>query len=83
MKKMEKIYDAQSKMTQQERKEQRKIEKEANLLAKELVNNKEMTAAEKLDAFTALKKQTNDQIYKVFGKSGHEADQEVAALVDF
>lgn len=42
-----------------------------------------MTAAEKLDAFTALKKQTNDQIYKVFGKSGHEADQEVAALVDF
>lgn len=83
MKKMEKIYDAQAKMTHEERKEQRKIEREANLLAKEIVNAKDMTAAEKKDAFTALKQQANDKIYEIFGKTGHEACAEVSALVDF
>lgn len=83
MKKMEKIYDAQAKMTHEERKEQRKIERETNMLAKEIVNAKDMSAAEKMDAFTALKKQANDKIFEYFKKGGHEASQEVSALVDF
>ena len=41
-----------------------------------------MTPAEKLDSFTALRKQANDKIYELFSKSGHEADKEITTLVD-
>jgi len=70
-------------MTHNERTEQRKIERQGNLLAKEIVNNKDMNAADKMTSMTNLKKQVNDLIHELYGKSGHEASAEITGMVDF
>ena len=83
LKKIETIYRAQAKMTKKERAEQRKIERQGNLLAKEIVNNKDMSAADKMTSMVNLKKQVNDLIHELYGKSGHESSNEITAMVDF
>ena len=83
IKKVNEIIAAKSKASKAERKEQRKIERRANLLAKEVVNNKDMTPEQKMESMTALKKQVNDLVAQIYGKSGRESMAEITSQVDF
>jgi len=42
-----------------------------------------MSAADKMTSMVNLKKQVNDLIHELYGKSGHESSNEITAMVDF
>ena len=62
MNKINGIVSSKVKQSKEERGEQRKIEERANRLAKEIVNNKDMNAQDKMDSMVSLKKQVNDLV---------------------
>ena len=52
-------------------------------MAKEVVNNKDMTPEQKMESMTALKKQVNDLVAQIYGKTGRESMAEITSQVDF
>lgn len=54
-------------MTETERKEQRRLEKESSKIEQEIMNNQDMSMTEKMDAWTSLKTELNDKVYEIYG----------------
>lgn len=71
--KMEKIYAAQSKLTEEERQEQRKLERESKEIEKKIMKAQNMTVSEKMDAFSKMKEELNEKLYELYGGSPPEA----------